>query len=295
MEVIPLAFDSMGVRSMATYVKCKHMRVLIDPGASLAPSRFSLPPHPIELKKLAESWKSIVCHAKKSDVLIITHFHYDHYNPWENLEIYVGKVVLIKHPKEKINFSQKKRAAYFLDKIKDLPKRLEFADGRTFDFKGVRIKFSHSVFHGTNQRLGYVTEVLIEETHKVVFTSDVEGPAIKEQVDFILENDPDFLIVDAPMTYMLGYRYSHESLHASVENLIKIMKETRVRNLIVDHHFMRDLNFKEKLSSVFEVGRKMGIKVMSAAEFLGKPVEMLEARRRELYLRYPKSPKSRFQ
>jgi predicted metallo-beta-lactamase superfamily hydrolase len=37
MKVIPLAADSLGVRSMATYVEVADTGVLIDPGATLAP------------------------------------------------------------------------------------------------------------------------------------------------------------------------------------------------------------------------------------------------------------------
>jgi len=44
MIVTPLAAESLGVRSMATYVECGETRVLIDPGATLAPNRFNLGP-----------------------------------------------------------------------------------------------------------------------------------------------------------------------------------------------------------------------------------------------------------
>ena len=44
MNVVPLAADSLGVRSMATYVECGATRILIDPGATLAPNRYGLPP-----------------------------------------------------------------------------------------------------------------------------------------------------------------------------------------------------------------------------------------------------------
>ena len=40
MIVTPLAAESLGVRSVATYVECGGTRVLIDPGAMLAPNRF---------------------------------------------------------------------------------------------------------------------------------------------------------------------------------------------------------------------------------------------------------------
>jgi predicted metallo-beta-lactamase superfamily hydrolase len=240
------------------------------------------------LKRLEEHWKEIVKFASESEILILSHYHYDHHNPWENLEIYRDKTVFVKHPTEKINFSQKQRASFFLEKIKELPKKLEYCDGKSFKFGKTRIECSEPVFHGTNQRLGWVVEVLIEdENEKFIFTSDVEGPAIEDQANFILKNKPDYLIADGPMTYMLGYRYSHESLRASVENLIKIIEKTPVKTIILEHHLMRDLKYKEKILPVLKAGEKNGVKVISAAEFLGKPIEMLEARRKELYQKYP--------
>ena len=44
MKIIPLAAESLGVRSMATYVEAGQTGILIDPGATLSPSRFNLPP-----------------------------------------------------------------------------------------------------------------------------------------------------------------------------------------------------------------------------------------------------------
>src|SRR2546426_10189287 len=43
-RVIPLAAESLGVRSMATYVEAGDLGILIDPGATLAPARWGLPP-----------------------------------------------------------------------------------------------------------------------------------------------------------------------------------------------------------------------------------------------------------
>ena len=48
MRVMPLAADSLGVRSMATYVEAGALRLLIDPGATLAPRRYGLDPAPAE-------------------------------------------------------------------------------------------------------------------------------------------------------------------------------------------------------------------------------------------------------
>lgn len=288
MKVIPLAFDSFGTRSMSTFVETNNLKILIDPGVSLAPRRYGLPPHPIEISRLEEHWKSIKAHAKKADVLIVTHYHYDHHNPSEP-EIYKGKITLIKHPTDKINRSQKERAKYFIEQLDDLPERLEYSDGREFKFGGTTIKFSPPVFHGTNPRLGYVTEVLIEDDDgcRFVHTSDVEGPSVDDQVNFILENKPNLVILDGPLSYMLGFRYSHKSLELSVKNMIKIIKECPLETLVVDHHFLRDLKWKERLLSAFEVANKKGVKLQTAAEFAGKKIEMLEAMRKDLYSKNP--------
>ncbi len=287
MKITPLAFESFGTRSMSTFIQTKDANILIDPGVALAPLRYGLSPHPVELKKLNEHWHKIVEHAKRSDILIITHYHYDHHNPNDNLEIYKSKIVLIKHPAEKINLSQKKRANYFLEKIKDLPEKLRYSDGKEFKFGDTKIKFSPPVFHGTNSKLGYVTEVLVDDGYKFIHTSDVEGPALEDQVNFILKNEPNLIIVDGPLSYMLGYRYSYLSLSSSVENLIKIVSVCPLDSLIVEHHLLRELKWKERIAGVFEAAEKKNIKIQTAAEFANIPVEMLEAHRKELYQKYP--------
>ncbi len=37
-KITPLAFESMGVRSMCTLVETKDLKVLVDPGVSVAPA-----------------------------------------------------------------------------------------------------------------------------------------------------------------------------------------------------------------------------------------------------------------
>ncbi len=283
LKVLPLAFDSFGVRSMATYVETKDMRVLIDPAVSLGPRRYGLPPHQLELERMNQTWNDIKSYASKCDLLIVTHYHYDHHNP-DEIDFYKDKALYIKDPKKNINKSQLQRASHFLKELQGLPKAVEFADGRSFEHAATTIKFSPPVYHGTNSRLGYVLEVSISCLgEKMVFTSDVEGPSLGEQVDFILRENPDLLILDGPMTYMLGYRYSAKSLERSVANISKIISETTVRVIILDHHLLRDQNYKARLAKVYECAEDNGVRVLSAAEYSGREPDLLEARRRELY------------
>ncbi|MEM3578651.1 MAG: MBL fold metallo-hydrolase [Candidatus Bathyarchaeia archaeon] len=285
-KILPLGFDSFGVRSMATFVETRNLKILIDPGVSLAPLRYGLEPHPFEWQRLDDTWEVIKHYAEESDVLVVTHYHYDHHDP-DYPELYRDKTVFIKHPTQNINLSQKGRAAYFLEAVKGLPKRLEIADGKNFTFGETIITFSRAVCHGTNPRLGYVTETCITcGGEKFLHTSDVEGPSLEDQIAFILEQKPDTLFVDGPMTYMLGYRYSFKSLEISNANLVRAIKEGWLHTLVLDHHFLRDLNYKMRIKPVYEEAQKHNVKVVTAAEFAGRKIEMLEALRKELYAKH---------
>jgi predicted metallo-beta-lactamase superfamily hydrolase len=279
MKIVPLSFDSLGTRSMATYIETKDVKILIDPAVALAPNRSGRPPHPIEIELMMKEWKKIKTYAKKADVFIVTHYHYDHHNP-EEPEIYKGKTVYLKHPLQKINASQKKRASYFLKKLGQLPKQIEYSDGRTFKFGKTSIKFSPPVPHGWDEKLGCVTEVLVDDGKtKFIHTSDVEGATVKSQQNFIIANDPDICLIDGPMTYIFG-------MHT--KSLTKIIDGTkRLRTLIIDHHYLRDRKWREKLADVYKTAQKRKVKLVCAAEFLGKKENLLEPIRKQLYEEKP--------
>lgn len=287
MIIVPVAFDSFGARSMCTYVETDDTKIIIDPSVALGPKRYNLPPHPIEYRKEGELWNKIKDFLAESEVVVITHYHYDHHNPNEP-ELFRGKKLLLKHPKEKINFSQKKRSAYFINQLENIPESIEFADGKEFSFGDTIIVVSQPVFHGTSDKLGYVTEICIDDGNKrFLFSSDVEGPSQSHQLEFMIESDPDVIFIDGPMTYMLGYRYSQKSYEESIKNLIRVMEKTDVKDVVVDHHLTRDLDWRNKLKDVLSKGEEHGIRVQSAAEFAGIEEELLEARRKELYAKYP--------
>ncbi len=283
MEIVPIAYDSMGVRSMATFVKTKDASIFIDPAVSLAPSRYGLPPHEIEIKTMNEKWKEIKKRVEKSDVIVITHYHYDHHNPNE-VEIFEGKTLLLKHPKEKINRSQMGRAVHFLDELKKVKVDIDYCDGKEYEFGNVSVEISNPVFHGANDKLGYVVEVYIDNGDcTFLFSSDVEGPIHDHQLEFMLEKNAEIVFIDGPMTYMMGYRFSRKSFENSVENLKKLIEDTDIKKLVIDHHLTRDLKWREKMHEVFEKGEEHGVDVMSAANFAGLEDNLLEARRDELY------------
>lgn len=278
MRILPIAFDSLGTRSMATYVETDDLKILIDPGVSLAPMKSGFPPHPIELKRKDEDWERIKGLVKECNILIVTHYHYDHHNP-EEPHIYNDKTLFIKDPKEYINKSQMERATYFLDKIKGIPREIVYCDGKEFKVGRTRIAFSRALPHGNIDRLGYVVEVSIDDgTHKLIHTSDIEGGNLDDQRDFIIKEDPDTLIFDGPMTY---------PFQNIIPNMVRILRETKVKEFIIDHHYLRREKWQERLSEAIKVANGLGKRLISSAGYLGLPENLLEAKRKELYQRFP--------
>ncbi len=278
---------------MATVIRKDDRCLFIDPGVALAPWRSGLKPHPIELETREKHWQKIKKILQECKFVVITHYHFDHFNLKEP-EVFKGKIVFLKDPDNNINWSQHRRAYVLLKNIRDIAEEIIYSDGREFDLDWIKLKFSEPVFHGATNRLGYVTEVFVENhTGNFLFTSDVQGPIHDDQTDFILKNEPETVYVDGPMVYLLGNAYDRESLEKSRENLKKILKIERLRTLVIDHHLTRDLNWKSYLEDVFEYAEKAGKRIVTAAEFMGLENTYYEARRKELYKLYPpeKSPK----
>lgn len=280
MKILPVAFDSMGVRSMATYIETSDARIFIDPGVSISPDRYSLPPHRIELDRRREMLEAVKQWVKASDIIIITHYHYDHHNP-DEVCLYENKDIFLKHPREQINESQRQRAAALLGMIESCAKAITIIDGNTFSLGNTRLVFSKPVFHGQSPQLGFVIEVYIEEKEKFLYTSDVQGPLDDEALDFILQMAPETIILDGPATYLVGTHYKKTDIARALENTRKIIRAPSVKELIIDHHLMRDLNWSGYIAELGNVRNK--VKVCSAAEFLGRQEDILEARREELY------------
>lgn len=286
MNITPLAFESLGVRSQATLVETKDVKILIDPAVSLAPRRYGLPPHQKEVDRLTELAKVIINAAKDADIIIISHYHYDHHDPGYVIpnDIYENKVVFIKDPQNMINNSQKyRRAPKFLRSINGKPKQLEIADGRSFKFNSTLISFSPAVPHGADERLGYVVQVAIRDGDStVLFTSDIEGAPKDIHLNFTKQVMPNIIIIDGPLSYLLGRALKEEDLDRSIKNMEQIVKNG-LDTVIIDHHVLRDINYSQVLKPVYEVGKDLGVRITTAAEYLNIEPIILEARRRELF------------
>ena len=288
MKIFPIAYDSFGVRSMATLIFLRKNSIFIDPGVALAPKRYGLPPtkEEIEAEKICRSKIMEIC--KKCKYVVVTHYHYDHHPYPEDREMYEncfkGKIVFCKHNKENINFSGKKRGAIFENRIKELAKNYEFADGKSFEFGKLKIEFSPAVWHGdVNSKVGTVIMVLVEYgKNKFLFGSDAQSFADPSAKNWVIEKNPNFLVVDGYPTLFVGWRLSQRNFENAKKNLIEVIKKINAKTIIFDHHGVRDLNYKEKMKDVFAVSKNLNKKILTAAEFYNLDNFFLEAWRKEI-------------
>ena len=294
-KVVPLAEESLGVRSMCTYVETPDTNILLDAGASLAPNRLGYPPHPREYHALAECRKRIGEKAKRVDVVTVSHYHFDHHTPsyvdwfsnWSSPEtaeeIYSGKFVAAKSFRSMVNASQRRRGWLFKKGAGSHASRLETADGKTFKFGETTLSFSEPVFHGAEDSgLGWLVMAAIEfMDEKIVFASDVQGPVCMSTLEKILTKNPLLLIIGGPPTYLAGFRVKEEHIEVGMKNLKHLVRNVPVT--IVGHHSLRDDQWQSCLQPVFDAATESGNRVLTAAEFAGKENNLLEFRRRELF------------
>ena len=293
-QITPLAAESLGVRSMCTFVETPDVRVLLDAGVSLGPFRLGFPPHPQEYKALKAARKRIADAAERAELVTISHYHFDHHTPsytdwflqWSSDEtarqIYEGKVVLAKSYRDKVNFSQRHRGWVFANTGGRYAERLEYVDGKECLFGDTRIRFSEPVVHGEpGTELGWVLMTTIEHNdERVLFTSDVQGPMHPPTLKTILSENPSTIIVGGPPAYLTGL-VDQESIQIGLRNLAKIAQN--VSTTVLEHHLLRQEDWREIAKPIFEAATTVGHSVLTAAEFLKEENALLESKRKQLY------------
>lgn len=162
-------------------------------------------------------------------------------------------------------------------KFKDC--EVKFADGREFRFGKTRVEFTKPLFHGIEYaRVGWVISTVV--THggeKLVHTSDLEGPTIEDQAEWIVRENPNVLILDGPSTYLIPFMLNLINLRRAIENTCRIIRETEPELIVYDHHLPRDRKFRERVKQVYEVAKEENRRVLTAAEYLGKVPAVLRA------------------
>ncbi|HDI75375.1 MAG: MBL fold metallo-hydrolase [Thermoprotei archaeon] len=339
LEFKPIWADSLGAKSFSTLVKTPDVVVLIDPGVAIMHGSFPAPPE-LKAEWVEIGYEKIVEASKRAQVVVITHYHYDHFTDFDEV-LYRNKVILAKSPNEYINDSQRGRALRFYSKLfalknvtleevmeepiekeyshpleelphastvdygdysarkrellekgfkwfkgrvdkwnsyKRIPEhegevfKLFFADGREFSYGSTLIRFTKPLFHGIEySRVGWVIGVVVEyKDRKLLYSSDVNGPIIEDYADWIIREEPNIILLDGPATYTLGYMLNQINLRRAVENIKRIIRETSPQVILLDHHLPREPKYVERLSDVYELAEREGVKVMTVAEYFGE-------------------------
>jgi len=294
-KVSPVAFESLGVRSMCTHVETPDVRILLDAGVSLGPNRYGYPPHPSEYKALKEGRSLILEMAEKASVVTVSHYHFDHHTPsytdwafnWCSAETaektYGGKIVFAKSYRSNINPSQRHRGWMFAKTGGKHASKLEYADGRSFAFGATTMRFSAPVFHGREgSELGWVLMAVVErEDETILFAPDVQGPMHEGTLKAIVAEEPHLAIIGGPPLYLAEFSESPEKIDLAMRNLEEIVRHVPIT--ILDHHILRDEKWEDAARSVFDAASRVGHKVVTAAEYMGKGNNLLEARRKSLF------------
>ncbi|MEM0379260.1 MAG: hypothetical protein QW038_00855 [Nanopusillaceae archaeon] len=277
MKIKLVAYDSFSTRAMATLIETDH-KIFIDPSISIAPFRYGLPPSHVEMEELEKRYNEIIELGKKADIIIITHYHWDHCPHPENdehLEILKNKIILAKDFRN-TNKSQYFRGNFLYNKIKNL----EFCDKKKYEFENTYIEFSSGVFHGEkNSKLGKVVMAYIEYLgNNILFGSDIQGILTEEVLKFIVNKNPKILILSGPPIY--HPKWKKELEEKFIENLVIIKEKTKIEKIILDHHSARSKNYLEYLKYLNE---KVKIKILSGADFMNIRNRLLEANRDKFY------------
>jgi predicted metallo-beta-lactamase superfamily hydrolase len=299
-SVVPIGFESLGVRSMCTFVETPDVRVLIDAGVALGP-RFGKKPHPREYRARALCRSRINEYASKSQVVIVSHYHNDHHTPnytetvWlgssaeQAEEIYRDKIVIVKDARNSINFAQRRRGWMFQRFIKRIGSKCQIGDGTKFEFGSTTLKLSKPVPHGEEASgLGWVLMTTIESQHeKIIHASDVQGPMSKQTTNEILKQKPDLLLVGGPPFYLEKTKVDSNLILGGIRNAMQIAR--KVPTTIFEHHALRSENWRQQIQPVREAAKEADHKVVTAAEYLGIDSTPLESIRQKLYDEDPPS------
>jgi predicted metallo-beta-lactamase superfamily hydrolase len=269
---------------MATYVEVADTGILIDPGATLAPSRFNLPPAEEEWDALRRANDRISAYATRASLIFVSHYHDDHFR--SDAATYVGRTVLAKDPRRMVGGQQARRGAELWTML-GAHARPTIADGYERREHALELRASPPLPHGVEgTTLGYVVALAITdraERERFVFASDVQGPLSGVAAGWLIQQRPTLLYLAGPPSY-IEREVGTPVIERGIDNLLRIVDATGCR-VIMDHHAVREAAFGARFERLWSTGR-----VVTVAEHLGLPLAALESQRRRLWTAVARKP-----
>jgi predicted metallo-beta-lactamase superfamily hydrolase len=279
MHIEILGAESLGVRGLSCVVEVEDRKIIIDPGLALGYQRHGLLPHPAQVAIGEQVRRRILAELKDATDVVMSHFHGDHVplpnaNPYQLKAQRVAPLCRtaqfwIKGPQGLSDNMLHRRES--LRKV--LERELPNAEGQ----RDGPLVFSPPMPHGERHgRLGTVMMTRIEDKNTVfVHASDIQL-LDGEAVSLILAWHPNIVLVGGPPLYLPWL--SSKRREMAWENAQRLARH--VDTLILDHHLLR---CEEGLSWLSRLSSETGHRVICAADFMGCPRRLLEARREQLY------------
>jgi predicted metallo-beta-lactamase superfamily hydrolase len=286
MRIEILGAESLGVRGLSCVVEVENRKIVIDPGLALGYQRHGLLPHPAQVAVGEQVRRKIIAELKDATDVVMSHFHGDHVplpdaNPYQLKAQQVAPLCRTtrfwtKGPKGLSHHMLHRKKSLCAVLGRDLPN----AEGQN----DRPLAFSLPVPHGErNGRLGTVMMTRIEAEDTVfVHASDIQL-LNGEAVSLILDWEPNIVLAGGPPLYLSWL--SSKRRWGAWRNARQLARH--VDTLILDHHLLR---CEEGLSWLDRLSSETGHRVICAADFMGRPRCLLEARRERLYKEMPVPP-----
>jgi hypothetical protein len=283
MDLEIIGTESMGVRGLCCRVFLPARCIVIDPGVSLGYRRFGLLPHPLQVAAGRQIRRNILQALLGATDVVFSHFHGDHVpladaNPYQLAirDLPPGFGALRCWSKSEGDLSDDMHQR-FQDLAYLCGDNLQPAEGRSAG----PLAFSDAVPHGApGSHLGTLMMTRIETGRRVfVHASDIQL-LDDETVTRIIGWQADIVIAAGPPLY-LG-RLSQAETERAWANALRLAQNIKV--VILDHHLLRSA---EGAAWLDELSAKVGRRVYCAADFMGRPRQLLEAERERLYDEMP--------
>ncbi|MBN1139579.1 MAG: hypothetical protein JXM73_23585, partial [Anaerolineae bacterium] len=278
-----LGTESLGVRGLCCVVETRDRKIVIDPGLALGYQRDGLLPHPAQVAVGEQVRWRIAAALESATDLVISHFHGDHVplpdaNPYQLPAQAVAPLcrtsrLWAKGTEGLSAHMVQRRAALAEVWEREIPNAEGQGDGV--------LAFSPSVPHGRpNTHLGTVMMTRIEDEGAVfVHASDIQL-LDQKAVSLILNWRPDIALVGGPPLYLSSL--SAEECAVAWANAGRLARH--VGTLVLDHHLLRS---EEGLCWLEQISEETRRRVICAADLMGQPRCLLEARRLQLYEEMP--------
>jgi len=275
--------ESLGVRSLCCQVTFQDRRIVIDPGVSLGYMRHGLLPHPLQIAEGRKVREKILHTLNNATDIVFSHYHGDHVplldaNPYQlSIQSLPSRFRELRcWSKSDVGLSTK-MSKRFRGLSDLLGSNLHIADGCS---EGP-LTFSQAVPHGVaNSTTGSLMMTRIEMDNRVfVHASDIQL-LDDSTVDRVIDWQPDIVLAAGPPLYL--NRLGKVERERAWDNALRLASNIDV--VILDHHLMRSIEGEVWLD---ELSAAIGKKVYCAADFMGRPRQLLEAKRAQLYEKMP--------